>query len=605
MSMERIEIEARGSLPRLLGPRDPVPQSGARARSCPAPNASPCSSSKAMTDPASSSAKRRGSRKTGANDRPARPWRRWPSSTRRSGPRRSSSSTRPGRAASPSRPSTSGNASWTRPPSASTSTSPWSGRSRRSRGTYAVAFLESLGVPVVNPLGVARACEDKFQTSLLLAPGRRRRPPLRHGLRRGAGPAGRRGAGRLPVVLKPPLGSWGRLLAKVNDDDALEASSSTRTSWGRRRRRPIYLQEFVRKPGRDIRAFVVDGETIGAIYRNRPLDHQHRPRRRRRGPVRGRRRSSAALCRRFRRRRRGLLAVDLFESERGLLVNEVNHTMEFRNSEEPTGVNIAGAIIDHCLAIVKAGKGRSHAVEPGMRPRFHRRRLGLRRRRAPPPPPPASARRVASGDERTARRPAVSPFHPNLRGPDVLTFVRPEDLEPCDLLFLALPNGESMRPWTRGWPRPEKIIDLGADFRLADPRRAWKPGTGRTTRPRPRSPIRPGIPEIYADPIRGARCVAGPGCEAIVSILCLLSPRPAGLIAPEARSSSTPRWEAPRPATIRPTPPTIRSGRASSAPTSRPATATRPRSSGRSGPSTRAARSPSRPRRSRWSGASW
>ncbi|MEW5901871.1 MAG: lysine biosynthesis protein LysX, partial [Acidobacteriota bacterium] len=49
----------------------------------------------------------------------------------------------------------------------------------------------------------------------------------------------------------------------------------------------------------------------------------------------------------------GLLAIDIFETEHGLLVNEINHTMEFRNSEEPTGMSISGAIVEYCLRVIK------------------------------------------------------------------------------------------------------------------------------------------------------------------------------------------------------------------------------------------------------------
>ena len=45
----------------------------------------------------------------------------------------------------------------------------------------------------------------------------------------------------------------------------------------------------------------------------------------------------------------GIVAVDLFETPRGLLVNEVNYTMEFKNSIQTSGVNIPAKIVDHVL----------------------------------------------------------------------------------------------------------------------------------------------------------------------------------------------------------------------------------------------------------------
>ena len=132
--------------------------------------------------------------------------------------------------------------------------------------------------------------------------------------------------------------------------------------------------------------------------------------------------------------------------------------------------------------------------------------------------PGADLRQAAS--RRFAGEP-VSLVHPNLRSLRPQAFCRPEDLEPCDVLFLSLPNGESMKAMDRWMSLGAKIIDLGADFRL---RRAedWK-------RWYETDHLRPdlldrfvcGIPEINREAIRSAAYVAGPGCEAAASILAL------------------------------------------------------------------------------------
>jgi N-acetyl-gamma-glutamyl-phosphate/LysW-gamma-L-alpha-aminoadipyl-6-phosphate reductase len=115
----------------------------------------------------------------------------------------------------------------------------------------------------------------------------------------------------------------------------------------------------------------------------------------------------------------------------------------------------------------------------------------------------------------------LSNLHPNLRGLTSLVFDRPEDLKPCDVLFLALPNGESMKHVEEWMDKSGRIIDTGADFRLesAEDWEAWygiphlAPGLlGRFVY---------GLPEINRDEITGTHWVASPGCEAIVSILCL------------------------------------------------------------------------------------
>lgn len=114
------------------------------------------------------------------------------------------------------------------------------------------------------------------------------------------------------------------------------------------------------------------------------------------------------------------------------------------------------------------------------------------------------------------------PFiHPNLRGITDLKFSNPDDVEYCDILFLALPNGESMNQMRKWIEIAERIIDLGADFRF---QRAedWKHWYGKEhVLPEMLEKFVYGIPEINREKIRSARYVAGPGCEAIVSILCL------------------------------------------------------------------------------------
>ncbi len=218
------------------------------------------------------------------------------------------------------------------------------------KGDYAASFLEALAVPVVNSAVVARRCEDKFLTSLLLA--QTGIPTPRFALVFGLEPALQavEACGGFPVVLKPPLGSWGRLLAKVNDREALEALLEHKEVLGTPPQKAFYIQEYVRKPGRDIRAFVVGEEAICAIYRESAHWITN--------TARGAKAQNCPLTVELRDICRhvsgvigaGLLAVDLFESPDGLQVNEVNHTMEFRNSEEPTGVSISGAAIDYCLS---------------------------------------------------------------------------------------------------------------------------------------------------------------------------------------------------------------------------------------------------------------
>lgn len=115
----------------------------------------------------------------------------------------------------------------------------------------------------------------------------------------------------------------------------------------------------------------------------------------------------------------------------------------------------------------------------------------------------------------------VSFVHPNLRGFTDLKFSSPDDLKFCDIIFLALPNGESMNQMRKWIETAERVIDLGADFRF-ERAEDWKYWYRKEhSFPEMLGKFVYGIPEINREKIRSARYVAGPGCEAIVSILCL------------------------------------------------------------------------------------
>jgi [lysine-biosynthesis-protein LysW]--L-2-aminoadipate ligase len=155
-----------------------------------------------------------------------------------------------------------------------------------------------------------------------------------------------------PVVLKPVVGSWGRMVSKLSDRDAVEAVLEHKEVLGGPAHKVFYVQEFVRKPGRDIRAFVVGGTVIAAIYRT--ADHWIT------NTARGGVASNcpvtddleAAALGAADAVGGGVVAVDLMESERGILVTEVNHTMEFRNSVTTTGVDIPAEVVRFASSLV-------------------------------------------------------------------------------------------------------------------------------------------------------------------------------------------------------------------------------------------------------------
>jgi [lysine-biosynthesis-protein LysW]--L-2-aminoadipate ligase len=213
-----------------------------------------------------------------------------------------------------------------------------------SRGLYALRLAEQAGLPAVNRYATAAVCADKILTTTALQEAGVPQPRTRIAFDRASALEAMEELG-YPVVLKPVVGSWGRLLARINDRDAAEAVLEHRQVLGGYQHHIYYIQELVRKPGRDIRAFVVGDTTIAAIYR--ASDHWIT------NTARGGAASNCPvtpelndICLRAARAvGGGVLAIDLLEDpERGLLVNEINHTMEFRNSIDTTGVDIPAVV---------------------------------------------------------------------------------------------------------------------------------------------------------------------------------------------------------------------------------------------------------------------
>ena len=210
-------------------------------------------------------------------------------------------------------------------------------------------WLDSLGVPAFSPHLVVATCGDKLLTSIALQDAGVPIPRTAVAFT----PEGALEAIEemgYPVVLKPLHGSWGRLLARVNDRDAAEAILEHKTTLGGYVHSVFYIQEYVDKPGRDIRTLVVGDEVIYAVYRR--ADHWITNTARGGEPLpcpltpEIARLSTAAA----RAVGGGIVAVDLLEAADGqLLVNEVNHTPEFHGAIQATDADVPGKIVDHVL----------------------------------------------------------------------------------------------------------------------------------------------------------------------------------------------------------------------------------------------------------------
>jgi len=219
-----------------------------------------------------------------------------------------------------------------------------------SRGLYISRIFEAHGVPVVNPSVVAERCGDKYITSQILAKNGIPTPSVLMAFDEQSALRAIEAMG-YPCVLKPVVGSWGRLLAKVENRHMAESLIEHKATLGVNHQ-VFYIQEYINKPGRDIRAFVVGDEAICAIYRTSEnwITNTARGGVATDCPVTD---EIAELCQHAAQAvGGGLLALDLFETENGLTINEINHTMEFRNSIVTTGVNIPQKMIEYVLTQV-------------------------------------------------------------------------------------------------------------------------------------------------------------------------------------------------------------------------------------------------------------
>jgi [lysine-biosynthesis-protein LysW]--L-2-aminoadipate ligase len=220
------------------------------------------------------------------------------------------------------------------------------------RSLYSLMLLNASGVPTVNRGEVAQICGDKILTSATLAAARVPIPKTVVAFTREAALEAIEKMG-YPVVIKPMVGSWGRLLAKINDRDAAEAVLEHKETLGSYQHGIFYIQEYVRKPERDIRAIVMGEQTIGAIYRssthwitNTARSGQASP-----CPVTP---EIHALCQQAASAvGGGFLAIDLLEHEDGLLVNELNYTPEWHGFMDATGIPVPDLLIDYLLQVHK------------------------------------------------------------------------------------------------------------------------------------------------------------------------------------------------------------------------------------------------------------
>jgi len=216
-----------------------------------------------------------------------------------------------------------------------------------TRALYAARMLDERGVRTVNVHRAIASCGDKVLTSMALIEHGVPTPYTAVAFSQATALATMETMG-YPVVVKPPVGSWGRLMAKLNDREAAEAVLEHKRAL--HQDDPYYVQRYVEKPGRDIRTLVVGDETVYAVYRH--SSHWIT------NTARGGETSICPITPQINNISQAaaravdgeIVAVDLLETREGrLLVNEINHTPEFHGAVKATELDVPGRIVDYVV----------------------------------------------------------------------------------------------------------------------------------------------------------------------------------------------------------------------------------------------------------------
>lgn len=228
----------------------------------------------------------------------------------------------------------------------------------QSRALCTLRLLQHSGVVCVNRYQVVRICGDKLFTSKALRDAGVLTPEVKIAFNPESALAAIEALG-YPVVLKPVDGSWGRLMAKIENRTAAEAILEHKSHLSSYYHSIFYLQKYLEKPGRDIRAFVIGAEVVGATYRlaDHWITNAAQGGRATRCPLTP---QLEALCLQAARAvGGGALAIDLMETPEGYTVHEINCAMEFKESFKVLGAILPTRLIDYCIE-----QARSPATTP-------------------------------------------------------------------------------------------------------------------------------------------------------------------------------------------------------------------------------------------------
>jgi [lysine-biosynthesis-protein LysW]--L-2-aminoadipate ligase len=221
------------------------------------------------------------------------------------------------------------------------------------KSMHVTALLENNGIRVVNSFNSAVVCGNKLLTSIALSKAGVPTPKTLVAFTEDSAIKALEKVG-YPAILKPVVGSWGRLIAPLKDLESARAILETREFMF-----PLYqvfyIQEMIQNLLRDIRCFVMGDRAVAAMYRY-PSPGEWRT-----NVARGGRAESCEITPELEKLcvkavqavGGGAFGVDVMETPNGLVVHEVNYTTEFKSLTESAGVDVPGLIVDYLIDLAR------------------------------------------------------------------------------------------------------------------------------------------------------------------------------------------------------------------------------------------------------------
>ncbi len=222
------------------------------------------------------------------------------------------------------------------------------------RGLHFTACLEFMDIPVINKFDVANTCGNKMITSMLLKKNNIPTPKTYFSFTAETALENFENIG-YPLVIKPIIGSWGRSVMPVKDKDTAEAVIENRQVTDGPQDRIYYLQEMIDRPPRDIRVITVGDQAISAMYRKSSGGFKTNIALGADPELCEITKEIEDLCTKTSKAvGGGILGIDLMEDKKkGLVVHEVNNTVEFKGLVKVSKKNIPKEMIDYAISNIK------------------------------------------------------------------------------------------------------------------------------------------------------------------------------------------------------------------------------------------------------------